>query len=88
LYAGQLAIKYQWTRRTAVAAGFFYTAGGETQVDNLSQGNAIETTRYQVSGFIALSPASLLTLQYGADLSTENGFQEARRFIMRLTTRF
>jgi hypothetical protein len=88
LYAGQLAFKVQWTAQFALAAGYFYTVGGETRIDGLSQDNALQTQRYQLSGFLAVSPTSLVTLQYGGDLSTENGLREAHRLLIRYTTMF
>jgi len=88
LYATQLALKFQWTASVALAAGYFYTAGGQTQIDGLSQDNAVQTQRYQLSGFFAFTPTSLATLQYGGDLSTENGFREVHRLLLRYTTLF
>lgn len=43
LYAGQLAFKVQWIAQFALSASYFYTARGETQINNVSQDNALQT---------------------------------------------
>lgn len=88
LYSAQLAFRYQWTSQFALSLGYFYTSGGETSIDNINQDNDIQTQRYQLSGFYAFTPANLGVLQYGSDLSTENGFRETRRLLIRYTTIF
>lgn len=88
LVAWQVAMRYQWTQRFAVAAGYFYTVGGETALDGRSRDDALRTQRYQVSGFTPLSQSSLATVQYGQDLSTENGFREAHQLVIRYTKMF
>ncbi len=88
LYAGQIAIRYQFSPGLAIAGSYFHIVGGETTINNESQNNAIRTRRYLISGLIAPSPSNLFTIQYGSDLSTENGFREDRRIIVRYSTTF
>jgi hypothetical protein len=88
LTAAQLAFTFQWIASCALAAGYFYTTGGQTRIDSLSQDNALQTRRYPLSGFLALAPTRLVTLQYGGDLSTENCFREAHRLLLRYSILF
>lgn len=87
LYSLQTGLRYDFSPTYALAGTYFYSKGGETLVNDRARDDAIETHRYQITGIANLS-FGRLTLQYGGDLETRNGFMENDRFIMRYTMVF
>lgn len=87
LYTFQTGLKYDINPQYSVAAAYFYTVGGETRIDGLSQDNLTQLQRYQVSAQGNYS-FGRMTLQYGGDLKTENGYIEDHRLIVRYTMIF
>lgn len=87
LYTAQSGLKYDINENFAVAANYYYTTGGETSVNGLDRNDATRLQRYQVSG-IANFSLGRVTLQYGGDIKTENGFREDQRVVIRYTKLF
>lgn len=87
LYTAQTSLRYEFGPRYAVGAAYFYTWGGETRLDGRSQDNETRLSRYQLTGLVNF-PFGRITVHYGADLRTENGPFEDRRWLLRYTTFF
>ena len=87
LYAGQTSLAYRIQPNIGIGASYFYTAGGETKNNGVEQDNRVAVHRYQFTGFYQFT-SSRLTLQYGGDIKTENGFKEDRHVIVRFTQFF
>ena len=87
LYSAQTAFIYKFNSTYSTAIGYFYSVGGETSLNGVSQGDRAESHRYQLSG-IGNFPFGRISLQYGQELSTKNGFIEDSRWILRLTKYF
>jgi hypothetical protein len=87
LYTLQTNLKYDFNPQYSVAAAYFYTVGGRTEVNGIDQHNLTQLHRYQISAQGNYSFGRLL-LQYGSDLKAENGFFEDKRLILRYTTTF
>lgn len=82
LYTLQTGLSYDVNPKTTVSATYFYTAGGETARNGVAQADETQLQRYQLSLSSKFSFGKLV-LQYGADLSTKNGFIEDSRIIVR-----
>jgi hypothetical protein len=87
LYSAQTAFIYKFNPTYSTAIGYFYSVGGETSLNGVSQGDKAESHRYQLSG-IGNFPFGRISLHYGQELSTKNGFIEDSRWILRLTKYF
>jgi len=87
LYSAQTTFIYKFNSTYSTAIGYFYSVGGETSLNGVSQGDKAESHRYQLSG-IGHFPFGRISLQYGQELSTKNGFIEDSRWILRLTKYF
>lgn len=87
LYTAQAGLRYDFNARYAIGTTYFYTAGGETSLNGINQDDVTRLQRYQLSG-IANYSFGRITLQYGADIKTENGFIEDSRWILRYTKLF
>ncbi|MDO9365169.1 MAG: transporter [Methylotenera sp.] len=87
LYTGQTGLRYDFNSSYAVGATYFYTTGGETSLNGVNQDDVTRLRRYQLTG-IANYAFGRITLQYGGDIKTENGFIEDSRWILRYTKPF
>jgi hypothetical protein len=87
LYSAQTALIYKFNSTYSTAVGYFYSVGGETSLNGVNQGDRTQSQRYQLSG-IGNFPFGRVSLQYGQELSTKNGFIEDSRWILRLTKYF
>lgn len=87
LYAGQTSLAYRIQPNIGIGASYFYTAGGRTTWDGVLQDNRVDVHRYQFTGYYHFT-SSRITLQYGGDIKTENGFKEDRHVILRFTQYF
>lgn len=87
LYSAQTGLIYDLNKTFSVAGSYFYTQGGETSVNGISKNDTTQSQRFQISG-IARTPIGRITLQYGHDLETKNGYIENNRFIVRYTKPF
>lgn len=87
LYTSQVGLQYSITPRYSLGATYFYTVGGETSVNGISRDDLMQLQRYQLTGAASYS-FGRITLQYGGDIKTENGFIEGTRWILRYTKLF
>lgn len=87
LYAAQTSLAYRVLPQLSIGASYFYTAGGETQHNGVDRDNRVAVHRYEFTGFYQF-PTHRITLQYGGDIKTENGFKEDRHVIVRWTQYF
>jgi hypothetical protein len=87
LYTAQTSLRYNFTTKYALAAAYFYSQGGETSRNDRHRDDITRLHRYQISGIASL-PFGRVTLQYGGDLETENGYIEKSRWILRYTRGF
>ena len=83
----QMALLYQLDSRYSLGANYYHTYGGETRVNGLSRNDRTRLERYQLTAKADFS-FGRLTLQYGADLDTANGYFEDRRWVMRFLRLF
>jgi hypothetical protein len=87
LSSAQTSLSYHFTPKLNSGLSYFYTAGGDTRFNGVSNNNSIRLHRYGVSGNL-LTDLGRITLQWGGDLETETGFKEKRRLTLRLTRAF
>ena len=87
LYTAQTALRCSITPTYAVGATYFYTTGGETTVNAINQHDTTKLQRFQLTA-TGQYTFGRLTLQYGRDLKTDNGFIEDSRWIVRYTKLF
>jgi len=87
LYTAQLGLRYKLNPQYHFGINFFHTEGGNQEVDSQSRDNSIQLNRYQFSA-IGNYSFGRVTLQYGQDFDTKNGFKEDSRFIVRYTVAF
>ncbi|MDO9050518.1 MAG: transporter [Methylotenera sp.] len=87
LYTSQVGLQYNISPRYSLGATYFYTTGGETSVNGMSRDDLTQLQRYQLTG-VANFTFGRITLHYGGDLKTENGFIEDSRWILRYTKLF
>lgn len=87
MHTTQIGLQYILSTRYSVGATYFYTAGGETRVDEVRRDDRAELQRYQMTAAANFS-FGRITLQYGADIKTNNGFIEDCRYILRYTKVF
>ena len=87
LYTLQTGLKYDFNAQYSLMGTYFYSVGGRTEVDGVNKHDLTQLHRYQLSAQGNYS-FGRLTLQYGSDIKTENGYLEDHRLIMRYTTYF
>lgn len=87
LYTAQVGLRYNLNATYSLGAAYFYTAGGETSLNGISRDDVTRLNRYQVSGILN-TRVGRITMQYGGDIDTENGYIEDHRWILRYTKLF
>ncbi|WEN42133.1 hypothetical protein CKCBHOJB_01718 [Thauera sp. GDN1] len=87
LYTVQTGLRYQLNSRYAVAANLIHSEGGRTSVDQVPRRNRINVDRYLLTAS-ADTATGRVSLQYGRDLRTRNGFLEEQRLLLRYTVLF
>jgi len=87
LYTAQAGLRYDFNQKFSLGLVYFYTVGGETEVNGVERDDPSRIKRYQATAMTHL-PVGRVALQYGADFSTENGFIEHRRWLLRYTIAF
>jgi hypothetical protein len=87
LHTLQTGIKYQLNHHYSVALAYFYTFGGESYLNNVSQDDRFVLQRYQLTAQGDFN-FGRLTAHYGSDIKTEAGMFEEHRLIMRYTKFF
>lgn len=87
LYSAQTAFTYKINSTYSTAVGYFYSTGGESNLNGMSRDDRIQNQRYQITGTAKL-PFGRISLQYGQELRTKNGFIEDSRWIIRYSRFF
>jgi hypothetical protein len=87
LYTGQTALQYFITPTYSVGTTLFYTAGGETSLNGSKQHDVMDLQRYQLT-LVGWYAFGRITIQYGRDFKTDNGFIEDGRLILRYSKLF
>lgn len=82
IYSAQTGLLYQVTPSFDIAASYFFTIGGEDSYNGMRQDNALRVHRYLLSAQ-TLTSFGIVSLQYGADLYTRNGYFEKNNLILR-----
>mgnify|MGYP000013382591 CR=1 FL=1 len=83
----QLGPIYKINSTFTVGASYFYVAGGATSINNVYQNNVINTQRFLLSG-LAYTDIGRFSLQYGRDMSIQNGFIQTRVLAVRFSKEF
>jgi hypothetical protein len=83
----QASLQYRVAPGWQIAGSWLRSDGGESALNGLARDDRTRVDRYLI-GLVATTPVSRFALQYGADLSTENGFRESRRLALRFTRAF
>lgn len=87
LYTGQVGLRYDFNPQYSLTGTYYYTFGGETSYDGIDSNNPTRLQCYQVSG-VANYSFGRITVHYGGDIKTENGYYEDQRLTLRYTVRF
>jgi hypothetical protein len=87
LHTAQAGLSYSPTPEYSMNATYSLHRGGETSINQVSRQNAANNHRYLLSGNAQFS-FGRITLQYGQDIETEQGFIEDNRWILRFSKRF
>lgn len=82
LYTLQVALMHHLDPATMLAATYYLHQGGEGQVNGVTINNALERTRYQLTASRTTSIGRFV-VQYGEDLTIDNGFKENRQVWLR-----
>lgn len=84
LFQGQIFLRYNFTERFDVRAGFSKLWGGESEVDGVNLDDKPGTRKFTVGAAWFVTPSTQLLVNYGQDQSVENGFKEDDRVNLRL----
>jgi Putative MetA-pathway of phenol degradation len=87
LYNFQTGLQYVFNPTYSASVGYFYTAGGESTVNSIDQGNINKIHRYQLTGQ-GIYNFGRLMLQYGSEFANENSYIEDHRLIARYAFKF
>jgi len=87
LTTAQVSVQYDVLPGYTLAASYFYTVGRETSLNAVRLHDPTELYRYQLTGTARFS-FGRISLQYGGDLETKNGWREDNRLILRYATYF
>jgi len=84
LWQAQTYLRYAVTPKLSVHVGASQLWGGETRVDGQDQNDEPNTSKYRVGGSYWMTPTFQALLNYGQDVSVDNGFKEKQRVNLRL----
>ena len=87
LYNFQTGLQYVFNPTYSTSIGYFYTVGGEAQINNVDQNNINKIHRYQLTGQGNYNFGQLM-LQYGSEFANENSYIEDHRLIARYLFKF
>lgn len=87
LYNAQTGLRYLINDQYSLAAVYFHSQGGETNLNGTDNNDAISLQRWQITG-TGNFDFGRVSVQYGRDLETRNGYIENSRLILRYGMRF
>ncbi|SDI21555.1 Uncharacterized conserved protein [Pseudomonas flavescens] len=87
-YEYQAYLRYQWTPRTTLGFGGGHIEGGRTRVDGVDQDDRLASSYLRLTIAHFIEPTLQVQLQWGKDVSVEQGFEERSRVNLRLTKLF
>ncbi len=82
LYSSQASLMLHPDGTTMLAISLFFVSGGETTLNGIEQNDRIKKRRYQLA-LRKRFDFGQITLQYGRDHKTQNGFIEDKQLILR-----
>ena len=80
----QTYLRYAVTPKLSVHVGASRLWGGETRIDGQDQNDEPDTSKYRVGSSYWITPSFQALLNYGQDVSVDNGFKENQRVNLRL----
>lgn len=83
-YQGQAFLRYQVTPTLDLRVGYSQLWGGETRLDGARQDDEAKTRKFTAGAAWFVAPKTQLMVNYGRDLSVENGFREGDRINLRV----
>ncbi|PVZ55318.1 transporter [Pseudomonas sp. B1(2018)] len=83
-WQAQTYLRYAVTPKLSVHVGASQLWGGETRLDGQDQNDEPNTSKFRVGGSYWLTPAFQALVNYGQDVSVDNGFKEKQRVNLRL----
>jgi hypothetical protein len=84
LWQAQTYLRYAVTPKLSVHVGASRLWGGETRIDGQDQNDEPDTAKYRVGSSYWITPTFQALLNYGQDVSVDNGFKEQQRVNLRL----
>ena len=84
LFQAQAFLRYHVNERFDLRAGVSRLWGGETEVDGLDMDDKPNTSKFNVGASWFFTPRDQLLVNFGRDLSVDNGFKEQGRVNLRL----
>jgi len=88
LFSAQTALSYRFNQALSLSLSYLYHEGGAIRTEFSDWSNGLRVHRYLVTGLLGLPFVGRVTLEYGGDLQTENGFFEDHRFMIRIAKFF
>lgn len=83
-YQLQGFLRYSLSPATDLRFGLSHISGGETEVDDVDQGNRLSNSKFQIGTAHFIGPTTQLLATYGQDISVRNGFKESSRINLRV----
>jgi hypothetical protein len=84
LWQAQTYLRYAVTPKLSVHVGASQLWGGGTRIDGQDQNDQPNTSKYRVGGAYWVTPTFQAMVNYGQDVSVDNGFKEKQRINLRL----
>lgn len=84
LWQAQTYLRYAVTPKLSVHVGASQLWGGETRIDGQDQNDEPNISKYRVGASYWMTPTFQTLLNYGQDVSVDNGFKEKQRVNLRL----
>ncbi|MFU7556664.1 transporter, partial [Pseudomonas paraeruginosa] len=84
LFQAQAFLRYHVNERFDLRAGVSRLWGGETEVDGLDMNDKPNTSKFSVGASWFVTPRDQLMVNFGRDISVDNGFKEQGRVNLRL----
>ncbi|MEB2519643.1 transporter [Pseudomonas sp. YuFO20] len=88
LYQGQAFLRYNFTERFDVRAGISKLWGGESNISDIDMDDKPGTSKFTVGTSYFVTPGTQLMVNYGQDITVDNGFEEDSRINFRILQLF